>query len=191
MDTSTLQVDLPEAHVMNIVHTHGGHVYTPTRHLVLPDGEFIKAVRRWAREVNSKVTDELFLCYHRIEKTFLLAYWITGIEPVKAMVGIDLYAEHPDQTDDPPSRDRVMHCLQPRAYQMKLIGEQMKADREKMVKERAHQNQLAKDHAAKALARGHESEAAIASIGATPYYFPEDKGELERVEGELRKAKEK
>lgn len=190
MDAPTLQVDLPEAHVMGIVFAHGGHVYTPTRHEVLDDGPFMQAVKRWAREANSRVAEDLFLCYHRINKTFLLAYWITGIDPVKAMVGIDLYGEHPDHTEDPPTQERVMHCLMPREKQMRLITRQVKDERMKFIVERQRQGQLTKEHAAKALSRGHESEAAIASIGATPYHFPDDKGELERVEAQLRKAKE-
>lgn len=54
-------------------------MFAPERHTIMPDGDWLTAVRAAAtREGMGEVAPRLFVYHHEMEDTFVLAFWLVG-----------------------------------------------------------------------------------------------------------------
>lgn len=132
------------------------------RHQVLPDGEFI----RWLRRISGY--DNLFLYYHRDTMSYVLAQWV--LRSPRYCVELDVWDTHPDRMPRQIEGQHYWHLRLKTDREVKAaMAAKIKAQR---YEEKAGRRESAESRqiVAKSLKRkGLDSAAELMAIGATPH----------------------
>ena len=117
-----------------------GLLIEPARHTVLPDGEWLRWIKRWSER------DDLFLYRHCEAETFVLAVWVIRGKVATELMTFDTYPDH--HLEPLPSKEELELRLQPASMQIR----QMKKDLQAMASARK-QSRLEEAEARKEAAR--------------------------------------
>jgi hypothetical protein len=152
----------------------GSCVYNPTKHYILPEGDFIRAIRIAAKQMSCKVADDLFLYHHKITKAWVLAYWVPELAEVKAMCEVFLFEENPcGITKKPlPPKEAILESLRPRHARSKELLKQLREEEYEAAKEKRQKEENTQAYARALKLGGMEEEAQEVSTHMAAVDFP-------------------